>query len=202
MWSVGTVTGPLIGAGFAQNVTWRWIFYINLPVIGLGVFFVVLFLNQMKIPGHLREKLARFDYIGSLLFTITSTAFLFGITTGGVMYSWSSWRVILPIVIGALGMAGFLWYEFRFAKEPIIDKGIFNNYTMILSYIMTIFHGMILWTLLYFLVLYYQGVKLYSPVTSGVAFLPESLTVAPGRFSASSIRRPPCKQHSNFFTFQ
>ncbi len=121
MWSVGTVTGPLIGAGFAQNVTWRWIFYFNLPVIGLGMIFVVLFLNQAKIPGGIVGKLARFDWIGSVLFTASATSFLFGLTTGGVMYEWSSFRVLLPLILGPLGLVGFGLYEFYVASEPIIN---------------------------------------------------------------------------------
>ncbi|KAK3319205.1 major facilitator superfamily transporter multidrug resistance [Apodospora peruviana] len=179
MWSIGTVTGPLIGAGFAQNITWRWIFYINLPVIGIGMVFVVLFLNQAKIPGHILEKLGRFDWLGCFLFTASSTGFLFGLTTGGVMYDWGSWRVLLPLIIGPIGLAVFGYWEVKFAREPIIHRGIFNNRDLIVTYFMTVLHGMVLWSLLYFLPLYYQGVKFYSPVTSAVALLPQTLTVAP-----------------------
>lgn len=112
---------------------------------------VVLFLNQAKIPGGIMHKLGRFDYIGSVLFTASSTAFLFGLTTGGVMYEWSSFRVIVPLVLGVVGMVGFGFYEIHIASEPIINKGIFNNWTMISDYIQTVAHGMILWSFLYFL---------------------------------------------------
>lgn len=151
IWSVGTVTGPLIGAGFAQNITWRWIFYVNLPVIGLGIVFVALFLHQAKILGHTMEKFGRFDWVGCILFTASLTSFLFGLTTGGIMYKWSSWRVLLPLLIGPVGLLIFGWYEVTMAREPIIHKGLFNNRDMIVTYIMTILHGMILWSLLYFL---------------------------------------------------
>lgn len=151
VWSVGTVAGPLIGAGFAQDISWRWIFYINLPVTAVGVVFVVLFLHQAPIPGDIMSKLRRFDWLGSLLFTVSSTGFLFGLTTGGVMYEWSSWRVLLPLTTGPCGLFAFAYWELRFASEPIINKGVFNNLDMISSYAMTMFHGMILWSILYFL---------------------------------------------------
>ncbi|ORY57182.1 uncharacterized protein BCR38DRAFT_461338 [Pseudomassariella vexata] len=151
MWSVGTVTGPLIGAGFAQNISWRWIFYVNLPIIGLGLVFVVLFLHQVRIPGNIVGKLKRFDWLGSFLFTVGDTAFLFGVSVGGVMYSWTSWRTLLPLILGIMIVAGFALWELWYAAEPIISREIFGNWTLISTYIQAIFHGIILWSLLYFL---------------------------------------------------
>jgi MFS family permease len=133
MWSVGTVTGPLIGAGFAQNVTWRWIFYINLPILGAGLVFVFLFLHQAKVPGGIGEKLKRFDWVGSVLFTAATTAFLFGLSTGGVMHPWGSYQVLLPLLLGVVGILLFGYWEFKVAGVPIIDKKIFNNWDMIVS---------------------------------------------------------------------
>ncbi|TDZ40242.1 Efflux pump FUS6 [Colletotrichum spinosum] len=187
VWSVGTVTGPLIGAGFAQNVSWRWIFWINLPVIAIGIVFIFFFLKQKRIPGDVPGKLARFDWLGSLLFTAGSTSFLFGISTGGVMYDWKSFRPLLPLILGVVILAVFAFWELKFAKKPIVDKRIFSNWTMICNYIMTVFHGMILWSLLYFLTLYYQAAKSYSLVISAVAVLPETLTVAPAAMCVGLI---------------
>ncbi|KAI1844228.1 hypothetical protein JX265_010285 [Neoarthrinium moseri] len=175
MWGIGTATGPLIGAGFAQDVTWRWIFWINLPIVGVGMLFVTLFLKQAQIPGQIIEKLKRFDWLGSVLFSVSSAGFLFGITTGGVRFPWSSYQALVPLVIGFLGMLSFVYWEFNFASEPIVDKRIFKTWTAISAYIQTMLHGLVLWAAIYFLTLYYQAVKLYSPVTSAIALLPETV---------------------------
>jgi MFS family permease len=161
MWAIGTVTGPMIGAGFAENITWRWIFYVNIPITGLGIVCVFIFLNQAKIPGGIMQKLGRFDWIGSFLFTASATGFLFGLTTGGVMYEWSSWRVLLPLIIGPFGLLAFGFYEFRVAAEPIVNRGVFNNWSMILTYIVSVLHGAILWSLLYFLGKYIGSCRTY-----------------------------------------
>ncbi|KAL2883041.1 hypothetical protein SGCOL_001732 [Colletotrichum sp. CLE4] len=187
VWSVGTVTGPLIGAGFAQNISWRWIFWINLPIIAIGMVMIFFFLKQAKVPGQIGTKLKRVDWLGSFLFTTGSTSFLFGISTGGVMYEWTSFRCLLPMIIGVFILVAFGIWELKFAQEPMIDKGIFSNWTMVANYIMTVFHGMILWSILYFLVLYYQAVKDYSVVISAVGALPESLTVAPSAMAVGLI---------------
>ncbi|KAK1636046.1 major facilitator superfamily transporter [Colletotrichum phormii] len=187
VWSVGTVTGPLIGAGFAQNISWRWIFWINLPIIAIGVVMIFFFLKQAKVPGQIGTKLKRVDWLGSFLFTAGSTSFLFGISTGGVMYEWTSFRCLLPMILGVFVLVAFGIWELKFAQEPMIDKGIFSNWTMVANYIMTVFHGMVLWSILYFLVLYYQAVKDYSVVISAVGALPESLTVAPSAMAVGLI---------------
>ncbi|KAI1387590.1 major facilitator superfamily transporter [Hypoxylon trugodes] len=175
MWGVGTATGPIIGAGFAQDISWRWIFWINLPIVGLGMLFVTLFLKQAQIPGDIAEKLKRFDWSGSVLFSASSASFLYGITSGGVRFPWSSYQALVPLVAGLVGMFCFVYWEFYFATAPIIDKRIFKTWTAISAYIQTMLHGLILWAAIYFLTLFYQAVKLYSPVTSAVALLPETV---------------------------
>ena len=110
------------------------------------------------------------------------------------MYAWSSWHTLVPLLLGATGIIGFAFYERRLSLrafdaggkvlpgnniEPIIRFSIFNNATMLVTYLGTVIHGMVLWSLLYYLPLYYEAVKGYTPIIAGVAVLPETSFVAP-----------------------
>ncbi|KMU79935.1 hypothetical protein CISG_08217 [Coccidioides immitis RMSCC 3703] len=179
MWSVGSVTGPILGGGFSQDVSWRWIFYINFPFIGFGIVFVILFLKLNFLPSSLMSKLRRIDYVGSIIFIGSATSFLIPVTWGGVMYPWDSWRTLVPLIVGAVGLIAFFVYETYFAAEPMIPITIFATRTAILTYIETVLHGLVLWCALYYMPLYYETVKEYSPILAGVSLFPLSFTVAP-----------------------
>ena len=95
------------------------------------------------------------------------------------MYPWSSWQTILPLLLGAFGMIGFICFENHPAREPLIRFAIFKQRTAMINYFGTFIHGIVLWCLLYYLPLYYEGVKDYTPTIVGVAVFPETFTVAP-----------------------
>lgn len=107
------------------------------------------------------------------------TSFLIPLTWGGIMYDWSSWRSLVPLIMGALGILGFCLYEKYVAIEPAIRLTIFRNRTANLAYFTTTLHGLILWCLLYYQPLYYEAVKGYTPIVAGVALFPATFTVAP-----------------------
>ncbi|KAL8357238.1 hypothetical protein RB598_002193 [Gaeumannomyces tritici] len=183
VWAVGSVAGPPVGGALAQAGQWRWIFWLNLPVAGVGAVAVAFFLRLQPVPGALAHKLLRFDWAGVLLLTAGGTAFLMPVTWGDIVFPWSDWRSVVPLVVGAALVALFVWYEARWAarggRQPLVRLRIFGRRTAAVCYFGTFVHGVVLWCMLYYMPLYYECVKGYTPAMAGVAIFPQTFTVAP-----------------------
>ncbi|KAL7937324.1 putative MFS transporter [Trichoderma chlorosporum] len=184
IWTVGGATGPIIGGGLSKANTWRWIFWINLPIIAISFTGIVFFLNLSQRPRTLSEKLRLFDYPGSFLFIASTTVFLIPVTWGGIQYPWSGWQTLVPLILGFVGIILFAMYEFavhspKVPQARLLSASIFANRSACIGYAASTLHGLILYSLLYYLQEYFQTVKGYSPIISGIAGLPQTLTAAP-----------------------
>lgn len=179
VWAAGAVAGPLVGGALASVNAWRWIFYLNLPIVAIAFVGIVAFLKLENTPRTLEEKLLEVDYIGSVIFLPSITSFLVGITWGGVQYAWDSWRTLTPILVGLAGLVLFGIWEARFARLPMLPLDIFGNRDTNIAYLVVFIHGMILWSGIYYMPLFFEGAKDRSPVMAGVLALPMSLTVVP-----------------------
>lgn len=104
MWAVGSVSGPIVGGAFAQNGDWRWIFWINLPFIGISAALGLVFLVLQIPTGSLASKLRRFDWIGSFLFSASITSVLIPLTWGGVSFPWDSWHTLVSPIMFFCGI--------------------------------------------------------------------------------------------------
>ena len=179
VWAIGSVGGPLIGGALAQGGAWRWIFYLNLPIVAIGFAGIITFLKLDSRKLSLKQKIVEVDYFGSVVFLGSSTSFLVAISWGGVQYAWSSWHTVVPLLLGLWGLSGFVIYEAKYATYTLLPIRIFQNKDTNIAYFLTWIHGIILWSILYYMPLFFQGAQDFTPILAGVSALPQSLTVVP-----------------------
>jgi hypothetical protein len=135
---------------------------------------------QYEKEMSLKNKLKRLDYIGNVILTLSIVSILIALTYGGTLRPWSSWRTVLPLVLGFLGLAGFHTYEaLGGQKESVVPSRLFKNRTSLIAFVLVFLHGMILYWITYFLPLYFQAGLLSSPTRSGVMTLPTVIVVLP-----------------------
>ncbi|GAM37298.1 hypothetical protein TCE0_023r07110 [Talaromyces pinophilus] len=169
--AIGSALGPILGAAFSEYATWRWIGWINLPIIAVSAPLAVFFLRLKPIERSMWSRLASLDWIGLVLFAIGITVFALPLSWGGAMYPWSSWRTIVPLVIGIVVLTVFAVYEARPA-HPVFPYRIFRSRTAVVTLIGSFIHGMVLYTLLFYMPLFFESVFLEAPLGSAVSMLP------------------------------
>lgn len=169
--ALGTIIGPIMGAGFSEHVSWRWVGWINVPLLGVDVVLAVLFLRLKALDQPLSKRFSRMDWIGSLMFTIGATAFVLPLSWAGSLYPWSSWNTIVPLVIGLFVLIVFSFYEAK-PEAPLFPHRIFNSRTSLMTLLSGTIHGLIIYPATTYLPLFFQAVKLQSSLQSAVSILP------------------------------
>ncbi|KAL9036194.1 MAG: hypothetical protein Q9214_006245 [Letrouitia sp. 1 TL-2023] len=180
-YAIGTIIGPVLGGLFTDHTSWRWCFYINLPVCGAALFLIVPFLNlKYRREGTIWDRLKRVDWIGNAVLTAAVTAILLALAWAGTKHPWGSWRTIVPLILGFLGLFGFVAIQWSgYVDEPTTPPQLFSNRTSIAVFVMAFVHGLLLLWVIYFLPVYFQAVLGSTPTRSGVQIFPIATTIAP-----------------------
>lgn len=163
---------------FTDKVTWRWCFYVNLPISAVGFFILVFVLKLHNPRTPFKEGVAAIDWLGSLLIIGGTLMFLFGLEFGGVTFPWNSAATICLIVFGVFTIVVFFIVEKYVAKFPVIPARLFKRRTSVLSFAVSFCHGFTFISGSYYLPLYFQGVLGASPLLSGVYILPHALALS------------------------
>jgi hypothetical protein len=127
------------------------------------------------------DKLRRIDYIGNAILITSSVSILIALTWAGPVHPWSDARILAPLIIGLLGLVGFVIYEASgIPSEPVMPIRLFPGRTSYIIYINTFLNMLLIQWCYFFLPLYFQAVKLSRPSRSGVQMLPVALIAIPG----------------------
>ncbi|GBE78466.1 Efflux pump FUS6 [Sparassis crispa] len=176
---VASGIGPVVGGALAQHGEWRWLFYLNLPICGVVVFLVLIFLRLRSPPGTLKEKLQTIDWMGNVLVISATTSCMIGLTWGGVQYAWSSAQILVPLILGLCGLVAFMVFEAYVPRNPIVSYAVLAKRTAASGLLQTFVLFTVILAMLYYLPVYFQACKDASPTASGVDCFGLAFTIAP-----------------------
>ncbi|KAI4781339.1 hypothetical protein E4T52_03717 [Aureobasidium sp. EXF-3400] len=175
---IGIMLGPLLGGVLTQRVTWRWCFYINLPIGAVTVLFLVLFFHPPKAnrTDTSVQKMASLDFVGLLLFAPATIIILLALQWGGLVYAWGSATIVGLFVGAAVLTAIFAFWQRHKGDDAMIPPKLFTQRVVFFACLTELFAMGTVYVATYYLPQWFQIVKGVSPIRSGVMYLPLSMS--------------------------
>lgn len=184
-YSIAFSIGPVVAGALVDHSSWRWIFYLNLPITGLSLVLLFFLLHVPYNATFSSTMIQRVDITGNALLIASVVSVLIALNWAGSEYPWSSCRVIVPLAFGLLGIGGFLVLESTtLILEPTMPFRIFSNRTSLPTFGLAFIQSMLTYWSSYYLPVYFQAVLEATPTRSGVDALPSVFIAMPFAMAA------------------
>ncbi|UQD51540.1 MFS transporter [Bacillus methanolicus] len=161
VWGISAITGPALGGMLVEYVSWRYVFWINIPLGLLAIAGLWFFLHE-----KIEKKKPEIDYLGAILLTVSISALMIVLVEGGTHWPWSSLEVISLLVVSIIAFVFFIYQEKR-AKEPMMPFSIWKERPIFIANIASLTTGIMLIGISSFLPAFVQGVMERSPIVAG-----------------------------------
>ncbi len=171
---LGGTTGTIISGVLTNYASWRWIFYINLPVAA----FALLVVPRLVSESRMQRESRRPDFAGAFTATGGLVAIVDGLLNAST-HAWASWQVLLPL-LGGVALLGLMVLLESRSKGPLIPLSFFANRTRVVTNFTTLFFSATFFSYFFMLTLYEQQVLHWSPLHGGVSYLPFGITIGAG----------------------
>jgi MFS family permease len=195
VFGVASVAGPLLGGVFTEKVSWRWCFYLNIPLGAAVVAILVMVLHLPEDGGRgatiekesVGEHLMSLDPIGLATFMPSIICLLLALQWGGTTYSWSNWRIILLLTLFPLLLLAFLVNQTLRPKTATLPMRILTQRSIVLSFLFTFTSQAAMLVVAYYAPLFFQAIKSFTPLDSGLATLPLMVSLVIGSIVAGGL---------------
>lgn len=164
VWAMSAVLGPALGGIFSEFLSWRWIFFVNIPLCALAAWMLIRRFHE----GSVARSKPSIDYLGAGLLTVGAAAVLLGLLEGGQSWAWASGMSVGIFALGIVSLALFAWQQTR-APEPILPLWVFTRRILVVSSLISLLVGAVVLGLTSYVPTFVQGVLGTGAIVAGFA---------------------------------